>query len=237
MRIAVVQHRLRSTPAEDVHALSAAVRSAIDSGARFVAIPCIIGLAGDAVRDGVLAELRASDEDRNLFAPSCYSAGQWGIVDSLSCLEELGSAAAFCGDACFDVDAWRTVAEVATDMAVLSPLAESDLQAEAALEVAIGLSDSMCGLVVVAECAGAEPGMPGHGGSAIIHLGEVVAEASADDDEILLADVRIPVPQPEPRAPYPELPTILMQRVSLHGGHKPEVPYLADLSGGLKTSG
>lgn len=237
MKIGVVQHRLRSTSAEDVHAMAGAVRSAVDLGARFVAIPCIVGLAGDAVRDGVIAELRATDAERALFAPACYSAGQWGIVDSLACLDDVGEAAAFCGDGCFDTDAWRTVAEVGAAMAVLSPAAESDLQAEAAVEVAIALSDAMCGLVLVAECAGAEPGMPGHAGSAIIHLGDVLAEASGDDDEVLIADVRIPVPQPEPRAPLPELPTILTQRVSLHGGHKPDVPYLADLSGGLKTSG
>jgi len=110
-------------------------------------------------------------------------------------------------------------------------MSESDLQAEAILEVALALSDSMAGLVLVADTDGAEPGDPGHGGSAIIRLGEMVAEAG-DGDEVLIAEVATPVAQPEPREALPEIPTLLAQRLATHRGKRLEVEYLADLTDG-----
>ncbi len=117
------------------------------------------------------------------------------------------------------------------NVAVLLPRSESDLQAEAVLELAIALSDSLAGLVIVVDTDGSEPGHPGHGGSAIIMFGKVVAEAMSGDD-ILFADVELPVGRPEPREPLPEMPTILQQRLAHHQGHHLEVDYLADLSDG-----
>lgn len=231
VRIGVVQHRMRPTAAEDVRTLVVAVREAVVKGADMVVIPCVVSVAGDSVRDAVLAEVRESGITCGLFAPACFSPGQWGVVDSLCCLEAVGPVAALCGDVCFDTEVWSGVAARGPSFAVLSPLSEGDLQAEAALEVALGLSDWLCGLVIVCECSGAEMGAPGHGGSAVMLLGDVVAEALGDED-LLLVDVEVPVAQPEPRGPLPEVPPILAQRLAIHAGRRPEVSYLADLSDG-----
>jgi hypothetical protein len=115
-------------------------------------------------------------------------------------------------------------------VAIMVPNAENDMQAEAALELAIGLSDSLAGLVIVVGSAGAEPGEAGHGGSAIVHLGKVVAEAMGDEDQTLEFEVDTPIPQPEPRGLLPQIPTILSQRLANHQGRKPDVDYPADLN-------
>lgn len=236
MRIGVVQHRLRPTAAEDVRALTESVREAAAGGAEVVVIPCVPGIAGEAVRDGVMAESRTLELPCGVFAPTCYAPGHGGVIDSSCCAESVGPVVAMCGDTCFDESLWRDAASQGATVAVMSPQSESELQAEAALELALGLSDSLCGLVIVSECVGAEPGEPGHGGSAVIMLGKVLAEALGDDPDVLFADVELPLAAPEPRAPFPELPTILSQRVALHAGHKLEVAYPADLSDGLRTS-
>ena len=115
-------------------------------------------------------------------------------------------------------------------VAVLAPRSENDLQAEAVMELAIGLSESLASLVVVTECAGAEPGDVGHGGSAIIHLGKVIAEAMGQDDETLLADIELPLSRPEPPEPLPVIAPILSQRVAHHRGERQPVDYPADLT-------
>jgi hypothetical protein len=114
---------------------------------------------------------------------------------------------------------------------VFLPRSENELQAEAILELALALSDSLAGLVIVVEPDGAEPGDPGHGGSAIIMFGKMVAEAMSGDD-ILYADIELPVGPPEPREPLPQMPPILQQRLAHHQGHQLEVDYPADLSDG-----
>lgn len=139
----------------------------------------------------------------------------------------LGSITLLRGDEVFDLDLLRSLADGGTDVLVLSPGSESELQAEAVLEFAIGLSDCVAGLVLVVERDGAEPGEPGHGGSAIVLLGEVLAEAMSGAD-VIEAEVGIPVPQPVPRDPLPGLPTILAQRVAHHQGRHLAVDYPSD---------
>jgi hypothetical protein len=94
----------------------------------------------------------------------------------------------------------------------------------------MGLSMSLASLVVVTECAGAEPGAVGHGGSAIIYLGEVLAEAMSQDDETLYAEIELPLGRPEPPAPLPAIAPILSQRVAHHRGEQPPMDYPAELS-------
>ncbi len=142
-------------------------------------------------------------------------------------MDALGTVAVLSGDAAFDPDVLRKLAADGTDVLVLCPASESDLQAEAVLEFAIKLSDSVAGLVLVVENDGAEPGQPGHGGSAIVLLGEILAEAMGGAD-LLEAEIGIPVPQPVPRDPLPQLPTILAQRVANHQGRHVHVDYPSD---------
>ena len=144
-------------------------------------------------------------------------------------LEPFGRVVIIAGDAAIDPEQHRRLAADPPDVLVLAPGSESELQAEAVLELAIGLSVSLAELIIITETSGAEPGSPGHGGSAIILLGEVLAEA-VFDDQTLTADIDLPILAPEPRAPLPVLPTILAQRLAHHRGERPAVDYLADLS-------
>ncbi|MHB1340787.1 MAG: hypothetical protein ACYC77_02080 [Coriobacteriia bacterium] len=164
-------------------------------------------------------------------ADAVFSAGVpgAGISARIDGAEHLGSVVMLEGDAALDPVEHARVLAGAPDVLVLAPGAESELQAEAVLELALALSTAVAGLVVVLEHAGADAGEPGHGGSAIVVLGEVVAEALGDDD-VLIAEVPVPVPSPEPRSPLPQLPTILAQRLAHHRGEKLPTDYPADLS-------
>lgn len=142
-------------------------------------------------------------------------------------IEQLGSVAVLEGDDALDLELLRALALEGTDVLVLMPRSESELQAEAVLEFAIALSDSVAGLVLVVEDDGAQPGEPGHGGSMIVLLGEVLGEAMSGSD-IIEADVGIPVPQPVPRDPLPSLPTILAQRLANHHGRRLDTGYPSD---------
>ena len=235
MRIAVIQHRLRETPEHDARGLAAAAAEAAGRGAELVVFPAVPSLQSDATASDLLEQLLCDVAAHCLIPRPRGEVRGVALLTSLpaeSGLEsELGELALLIGDACFDPAELARVAALGPSLAVLVPLSESDLQAEAVLELAIGLSDSLAGLVLIAECAGADPGVPGHGGSAIVALGDVVAEAMTDDD-VLLADVATPVPQPEPREPLPQVAPILVQRVAFHEGRKPDPPggYPADLS-------
>lgn len=223
MRTAVIQHRLQDSPRDDAEALTAAVRAAVGRGAELIVVPhfpsgrdaaTLMSLARDAAGPVPLvgAEATAWPDD----------------VAPVAGAEALGPVLAVSGDACFDPSLWSRALDWAPNVLIMSPLSENDLQAEAALEVAIALSDALAGLVIVAECAGGELGEPGHGGSAVILVGSVLAEAFSDGD-ILVADVTVPVPQPEPRDAFPQLPTILAQRLAHHEGRRLDVGYLADV--------
>lgn len=152
-----------------------------------------------------------------------------GITARTDGAEHLGTLCLLEGDAALDPAEHARARIQAPDVLALAPAAESELQAEAVLELAIALSTAVAGLVVVLEHSGAEIGRPGHGGSAIVVLGEVVAEALGDED-VLVSEVPVPVPSPGPRSPLPELPTILAQRLANHRGEKPSTDYPADLS-------
>lgn len=141
--------------------------------------------------------------------------------------EALGEVAVLLGDAAFDLTGLTSMAHRNVDVLVLAPGSESDIQAEAVLEFAIKLSDAVAGLVLIVEDDGADPGQPGHGGSAIVMLGEVLAEAMGGP-EVLTAEIGLPVAQPMPRDPVPALPTILEQRVAHHEGRRVHTEYPSD---------
>jgi len=233
LKIAVVQHRLRATPAEDADALIAAANQAVDQGAELLFLPEVPSLqeAVSVERSRLYSEIESLPA--RLFVPQLGVArsGFVGHFEPSEALHEIGSMALLIGDGCIDMDAIAPLVECAPDVCVFVPRSESELQAEAMLEVAVALSDSLAGLVVVTEPDGAEPGEPGHGGSAIIMFGKVVAEAIGGDD-LLLADVETPLGPPTPREPLPQVPTILLQRLAHHEGRHLEVDYPADLSEG-----
>ncbi len=228
VRIAIIQHQLRGEPYRDAEALVASGLAAHEQGADIVFYPEVDSL--DADFGGPRAEFLTGLQslDVSTLAPNPARRDEGDDVAVLE-LGSLGKAALLSGDAPVDPEVHKQLLEIEPEVIVMLGRCESDLQAEALLEVAIGLSDSVAGLVIVVDPTGAEPGEVGHGGSAVAHLGEVVAEALGDD-EVILVDVETPVPAPQPREALPSVPPILMQRLAFHRGEKPSADYPAELS-------
>lgn len=226
MRLAVVQHQLRPAPAQDLEALAMATSAAVAREADVVVLPVV-----PAVHEGPLAdELYCRLDETSLEAEviTVQPDREAEVSFTLHDVDGLGRCVLLWGDACMDPDVIEAAAASAPGCAVLAPGSESELQAQAVLELAVGLSTSLASVVVIAECDGAEVGEPGHGGSAIVHLGQVLAEAMAGDG-LLVADVPAPLGPPEARAALPELPPVLLQRIAAHRGRKVSVDYPADL--------
>jgi predicted amidohydrolase len=233
VKIAVVQHRLRGIAGEDASALLGAAEIAADAGADFVIYPEVPTLHGDDNPDRVMLFIQLGGVAGQRLIPQVPESetGFAGLAAAPEGLDDLGTMAMLVGDACVEPAEIQRLADACPDIAILIPRAESELQAEAFLEYAIALSDSLAGLVIVAEATGGGFGEPGHGGSAIISCGKVLAEAVGDED-VLVAEVTVPPVQPEPREPLPPLPLILEQRRAAHRGEHVETTYLADLTGG-----
>lgn len=230
MKLAVIQHRLRTDALDDAREAAAEAARAAEAGAELIVLPALDSLADNAARE---AFAEATRELRTgLLVPLVTPAVRAHVFTAAeipTIAERLGSAALLYGDACMDAAVLERTAAEKPAVLILAPKSEGDLQAEAMLELAIGLSESAAGLVVIAEAIGGDFGEPGHGGSAVVLLGDVMAEALADDDR-LLVDVPEPVPVPEPREPVPQVPTILQQRLANHEGRQLDPGYLADLS-------
>jgi predicted amidohydrolase len=229
MQIAVIQHMLRGDDSEDAVALANAAADATDMGANVVVFPAAPVLADESAGDPVARIFEAVGEKQNQSVVYLNTAAVAQGSD-VAMIPQLGQTAVLVGDACGDSTQILNVSGKKPHVAILAPRAESDLQVEAAAELALGFSSSLAGLVIIAECAGAEPGKPGHGGSAIIHLGDVIAEAMSEDNETLVANIDAPIAQPEPRELLPSVPNILAGRVAHHQGRKQSVDYPADLS-------
>ena len=229
MQIAVIQHVLRGDDHEDAVALGNAAADATDMGAEVVVFPRVPVLSDASDGDPVATLFEAIGEKQNetvaYINPAVAPDGA-----HFGGLPILGPTVLIVGDACMDYQEILTASGKKPQVAILAPDSENDLQAEAISELALGLSSSLAGLIVIAEAVGAEAGEPGHGGSAIIHLGEVLAEAMGDGDETLTAQIETPIAQPEPRGLLPQVPTILSARLAHHLGKKPDVDYPADLS-------
>lgn len=218
MKTAVVQHQLRPAPAQDVEALVLAAARAAATGADLIVIPDVAAVSDGPLRDELVRRL-----DDEIAVPSLVAG-----TDAEAVHADIGRIVVIAGDDCMDPSVLQSLRVDGPDALVLAPGSESDLQAEAMLELAIGLSTSVASLVIVAEADGAEPGVAGHGGSAIVHLGEVLAEALAGDD-LLHAEIALPLGPPEPRGALPEVPPLLAGRVAAHQGRRPDVDYPADL--------
>ncbi|MBA4370354.1 MAG: hypothetical protein C0418_02105 [Coriobacteriaceae bacterium] len=223
MRIAVLQPRTSASAAVDAPALVSLVLRAADAGADYLIHPAVPSLAG--------MDEPGLDDALDRFA-HCLSSREaaegWALFEG-DLPDGLGPMAFLSGDACLSGSVLLQALAASPASAVLMPGCESDLQAEAVLELALGLSESLAGLVVVADSVGAAVGSPGHGGTAVILLGEVLAEAGEGED-LLIVDVGVPVPAPAPRAALPQIPPLLLQRRAVHRGEKPVPDYPADLS-------
>lgn len=226
MKIAVIQHRLRPTPAQDLEALVIVSARAASLGAELIVLP-----DARALHDGPLANdlfRRIAEDAPGAEVLSVHRDSGESPGPVFRGVTSLGDVCVLTGDWPLDASALSPEATRGAGVLVLAPGAESDLQAQAVLELAVGLSTSLASLVVVVETDGADVGEPGHGGSAIIHLGEVLAEAMAGDD-LLMAEVATPLGPPEAPAALPAVPIVLEQRLAAHRGRKLDVGYPADL--------
>ncbi|MHB8761323.1 MAG: hypothetical protein ACYC6J_02860 [Coriobacteriia bacterium] len=226
MRLAVVQHRLRPAPAQDIEALVIASAKAAAREARALVLPDVLALRDGPLRDDLMRRLEEAVPRTEVIVP------RPGGIDAAPYLlresDGLGRLALLWGDACMDPDVLAAVQAAGPGLAVLWPGAESELQAQAVLELAVPLSTSLASVIVVVEPDGAELGDPGHGSSAVVHLGQVLAEAMRGDD-LLVVDLPAPLGPPEARALLPQAPPVLTQRLAAHRGHKVAVDYPADL--------
>ncbi len=227
MRIAVLQHLLRADADADADALIVSATRAAEAGADIVIVPEVPSVHAGPLLDEWWQRVAVALPHANVLVP--HVGPDTGSVAFAADFERFGHVAMLAGDAAIDPRVLEMTAERDTDVVVLAPRSESDLQAEALLELAIALSLSVAPLVIVVETDGAEPGSPGHGGSAIVYLGQVMAEAGSGDD-ILLHDVDMPLVGPEPPQSLPEPAPILAQRLATHGGRKLDVSYFADLT-------
>lgn len=226
MRIAVVQHALRPAPAQDLEALVIAVSKAVGAGAGAVILP-----EAPALSEGPLGDelwRRCEDVAPGVAVLVSRMDSEAPETAAVTEIAPLGRVGLLSGDACMDPEALASVRAAAPDLTILAPASESDLQAQAVIELAVGLSTSLSSLVIIVEPDGADLGEPGHGGTAVIHLGQVDAEAMTGDD-LLLVDIDLPVGPPEPRSALPEAPPLLTQRLAAHRGEKLAVDYPADL--------
>jgi hypothetical protein len=227
MKVAVVQHRLREHVRMDLASLLQSVQDAGERGARFCACPCVPGIQGN---EHIIGAFR---ENVDHCAPGvsvvfpCQATEETGAVRAFD--TPVGRTVVLIGDDCIDADLYDPVARAAPDALVLQFDSESPLQAEALLEYALDCSLSLAGLILVASTVGAARGYEGHGGSAIVHMGEIVEEAD-DDQQVLVADVDVSSLRPLEASRLPSPSPILTQRLDVHRGRKSAVDWPADLS-------
>ncbi len=228
MRIAVIHHKLRDGPAADADAIVDAATRARAEGAEAVVCPSVPSFAGlsEPLRADLLNRIQRCAED-GAFLISFAGPEDEGtrVLDT-----PLGRTALVEGDACLREEVLRDLVSERLETAIWRPGAESALQAEAVLEFALDCAPMLAGVLIIAECSAAEGEDRVHGISAIIDAGELVAEAGGEEDELLFADIGVPLSAVEPDMPLPELPPILAQRLAVHEGRKLPVDYPADLS-------
>jgi len=224
MKIAVVQHTLRRTLADDAQVLLLAATMAHVQGVTWVVLPDTSPARGSSSPGELAATVARGVPDVSALLASC-DGKPWCLVPDDPAAP--GRTVIIAGDACFSPAVLTDVWAVRPDVVVLAPASESELQAEAAVEFGIALSSTFAPLVIIAEPDGSELGQPGHDGSAIIHLGEVLAEAFCPD-ELLMGDVEVPLVRLEHREDLPAVPHVLAQRVAAHQGARLPVDYPAD---------
>lgn len=227
MKVAVIQHKLRAHERMGLAALLASAQEASDEGATVIVCPSIPGLSRKTrIYQAFIENMRIHAAGSLVLTPALaiYREG-----DLEPFLTPLGRTLSLVGDECLDPGYYDSIDRVAPNAMLWQPDPESSLQAEAVLELALDASLSLAGLVIVTSLVGKARGAAGFGGAAIVHFGDIVAEGGEGED-IVTADLTVPVALPDRRGPRPELPPILAQRLAHHRGGKPPVDWPADLS-------
>lgn len=206
--------------------MAIAAVQAVARGADVLVLPAVSALNEGPLSDELFCRLEESAPGLEVVVAQSESPDvpPFAVRD----IEALGRVVLLVGDACIDQEVLQAALASEPGLAVFSPESESDLQAQAVLELAVELSMSLASVVVLTEPDGAELGQPGHGGSAVVHLGQVLAEAMRGED-LLVVDLPAPLGPPEVPVALPEIPPVLLQRLAAHRGQKVPVDYPADL--------
>jgi predicted amidohydrolase len=204
VKIALVQHRIRNHERMDLAALLSMSEQAEDEGADVIVYPCVPGI-------GYASQLMTA------FVAPCAARDLGGRLHPAP--TRLGSTLVLAGDDCIDASLYPEVESLGLEALVWQMATESPAQAEALLELALDASLSQAGLVLTACLYGEARDISSSGGSAIVHLGEILAEAGEGED-LLLADVHIPVLLPERRGRRAVPAPVLQQRFAAHHGKK-----------------
>jgi predicted amidohydrolase len=227
VKVAVIQHKLRSHERMDLAALLASSEDASDDGASVIVCPRLPGVGGDSrIYQAFIENMRNHAPGSLVVVPALSGGREEGPTPFLT---PLGRTVALSGDECLDPAVMADVGGLGADAMVWQPHAESGLQAEAFLELALDASLSVAGLVLVTALVGRGHGTTGFGGSAIVQLGDILAEAG-EDEEVVSALLEAPVPLPDRHGARPDLPPILAQRLAHHRGGRASVDWPADLS-------
>lgn len=227
MKIAVVQHRIRTHERMDLAALLSLSEQAEDEGADVIVYPCVPGLGyASPLMTAFASNVIESAPQVSIVAP-CAAQSRAGKLASVP--TRLGSTLVLAGDDCIDASLYPRIESFGLEALVWQMDTESPLQAEALLELALDASLSLAGLVIVTSLTGRAHGAAGYGGAAIVHLGDILAEA-VEGEDIVTAELTAPVTLPDRRGPRPTLPPILAQRLAHHRGGKLPVDWPADLS-------
>lgn len=227
MRVAVVQHRIRTHERMDLAAMLALSERASEEGAQVIVYPAVPGLSSGTML--VPAFLRnVEDRAPGITAVSPFVAKREGGAPAVM-RTALGRTLVLAGDECIDPGVFAEIQALACETLVWQFDAEDELQAEACLELALEASLTLAPLLLVAAVTGSARGIDVHGTSAIVLLGEILAEGGAGED-LLVADVPAPDVAPEHGKRLPEPAPILRQRLAAHRGTKVRVDYPSDLS-------
>ena len=215
MKIAVVQHRIRTHERMDLAALLFMSEQAEDEGADVIVYPCVPGLGyASSLMTAFASNVIERAPQVSIVAP-CAARSRGGDIQSIP--TRLGSTLVLAGDDCIDASTYPQIETLGLEALVWQMDTESPLQAEALLELALDASLSQAGLVLTACLWGEARGVSSSGGSAIVHLGEILAEAG-DGEDLLIAEVPVPVALPERRGRRAVPAPVLQQRLAAHRG-------------------
>jgi hypothetical protein len=197
----------------DLAAMLAQSEHAAEEGVQVLVFPRVPGLGGDR---SLLDAFFRNVEER---APGMGWIRPMDLVSGADPLDPrptpLGRTLALDGDDCIDPAHFASIQESECDTLIWRFNAEDPLQAEAALELALDASLHLAPLVIIASVVGNVRGVHAAGISAIVHLGEIMAEGGSGD-ELLMADVPSPAGFTERPRTLPGTAPVLAQRLALH---------------------
>lgn len=209
----MLQHRLRAHERMDLAAMLAQSEHASEQGVQVLVFPRVPGLGGDrSLLDAFFRNVEERAPGLAWIRPMGLTAGDESFEPRATAL---GRTLALDGDDCIDPERFASIQEAACDTLVWRFNAEDPLQAEAALELALDASLHLAPLVVVATVTGNARGVHSAGISAIVHLGEILAEGGSGE-ELLVADVPNPGGFPERPRTLPAPAPVLAQRLAVH---------------------